>query len=171
MWSRVTRLHSSVFLRQAGNTGMTLAGKMMMIPWWYQVLIDSFNYLPRFSSYQKEPQTTLTTFYWAAMDHHQRNILTVWENINCYQRSLIMDVLCIRAWLEMTDISSILVTTSFIIITTLSKYFTPGYHWYITRNISNTAVREMRSVRKGQVLVPQLGWQYRKIFPDCKTVR
>ena len=120
MWSRVTRLHSSVFLRQAGNTEMTLAGKMMMIPWWYQVLIDSFNYLPRFSSYQKEPQTTRTTFYWAAMDHHQRNILTVWENINCYQRSLIMDVLCIRAWLEMTDISSILVTTSFIIIATLS---------------------------------------------------
>ena len=104
------------------------------------------------------------------MDHHQRNILTVWENINCYQRSLIMDVLCIRAWLEMTDISSILVTTSFIIITTLSKYFTPGYHWYITRNISNTAVREMRSVRKGQVLVPQLGWECNN-FPDCKTVR
>jgi len=44
------------------------------------------------------------------------------------------------------------------------------YHWFITRNISDTAVREMRNERRGQGLVPELGWQYNN-FPDCKTVR
>ena len=65
-----------------------------------------------------------------------------------------------------------------IIITTLyNKYFPPGDHWYITQDISNTAVREMRSVRKGQLVVPELGWQYfdsdyeHSNFTDCNTVR
>ena len=51
-----------------------------------------------------------------------------------------------------------------------SKYFTPGYHWYITQNISNNAVKEFRSSRKGQVVVPELGWQYSN-FTNCKTER
>ena len=52
-----------------------------------------------------------------------------------------------------------------------------GYHWYITRDISISAVREIRSVRRGQVLVPQLGWEYNKQnweYPhvtNCMTVR
>ena len=48
-------------------------------------------------------------------------------------------------------------------------HFTSDYHWFISRNISDTALREMISERRGQVLVPELGWQYYN-FPDCKTV-
>ena len=87
-----------------------------------------------------------------------------------------MGILYTGAWLERTDISSISVTT-FIIITPLSKYFPPEYQWYVTHNISDTAVRELRSVKRGQVLVPELGWQYfdsdydQSSFTDCKTVR
>ena len=65
-----------------------------------------------------------------------------------------------------------------IIITSLfNKYFPPGDHWYIAQDISNTAVREMRSAMMGQVVVPELGWQYfdsdydHSNFTDCKTVR
>ena len=50
------------------------------------------------------------------------------------------------------------------------QHMTLDFHWFITRNISDTAVREMRSERRGQGLVPELGWQYNN-FPDCKTVR
>ena len=82
-----------------------------------------------------------------------------------------MDFLCTRAWLEMTDISSILVSMSFknkgfptLLI------FTSDYHWFITRGVSDTAVKEMRSERRGQLLVPKLGWKYYN-YPDCKTVR
>ena len=50
------------------------------------------------------------------------------------------------------------------------QHFTSGYRWFITRNISDTAVKEMVSEKRGQPLVPELGWQYNN-FPDCKTVR
>ena len=73
-----------------------------------------------------------------------------------------MDDLCTRTWFKMTDISLILVSNF------VSKYqfyyFTSDYHWFITRNISDTAVREMRSERRGQGLVPELGLQYNN-FP------
>ena len=55
--------------------------------------------------------------------------------------------------------------------------FPLGNYWYITQDINNNAKKEMRSAKKGQVVVPELGWQYfnsdydHSSFTNCKTVR
>ena len=53
-----------------------------------------------------------------------------------------------------------------------------GYFWYINNQISENGEKRIRSERKGQLLVPEQGWNYydekyleSKDFSNCKTVR
>ena len=98
------------FLRQDGELEMRLAGKMMIL--WMSLFLVNYTQCHNWKNINifKYSRTLSSS---AALVQHQRNILKVWENINCYKISLTMDFLCTRAWLEMTDISSILVSTLF----------------------------------------------------------
>ena len=45
-----------------------------------------------------------------------------------------------------------------------------AYFWFITRNISNTGLREFSTVRKDENLASDLDWQYNR-YPSCRTDR
>ena len=54
----------------------------------------------------------------------------------------------------------------------------PGEIWYITNNISENGEKKLRNVKRGELYVPQEGWQVfdeeyfeKKNLTNCNTVR
>ena len=70
---------------------------------------------------------------------------------------------------EMTDLSLVMV---FNIHSYNRKVYLliTAYFWFITREISNSGLREFSTVRKDGRLDSDLDWQYNR-YPDCETVR
>ena len=91
--------------------------------------------------------------------------------------NIIMDILYFKTRLKIRDTSYIVVTKVLILNKTLYSFFPPGDYWYITQDINNNPKKELRSAKKGQVVVPELDWQYfdsdydHSSFTNCKTVR
>ena len=46
----------------------------------------------------------------------------------------------------------------------------PAYFWFITREISNSGLREFGTVRREEQLDNDLYWVYNR-YPNCRTVR
>ena len=70
----------------------------------------------------------------------------------------------------MTDLSLIMVYNIFREIYLIFYLLITAYFWFITREISNSGLREFSTVRNDEQLDNDLEWQYNR-YPDCETVR